>query len=174
MRKSVVKVKATEGFKSKVNAKYTLAPSIREEEFKEDLQTAGYLLKGSLITAMSFPKKEALSTLKGLHGRVIEHLLLVTVLPQDRDAKHWKTELRGWQKELRRYNKGKLKRGDNYSEKILMQWLWDYPFGEVSDRTFELKELQKEKYTVPDSLSKTQTAALKKSVEEYIQGVLVP
>lgn len=159
------------GFITRTRIKYELVTQDRKA-FEKDLKAIGYkVLRGEVITAMSFHKKDAMEKLVNLALPITEHLMKLLVLPKSSDAPHWKTELSGWQGELRRYNNGKTKSGVNYSQKSLMNHLWEDPIGTSADHSTLLRIIADKGYAVPKNLSEDQVKKLKKMVESFALAI---
>ena len=161
-------------FKAKVVGKYLLlTEGVEPKAFRQAIQRVGFDVKRRSIVAMSYPRKKALAILEGLHSQISSHLLRLVVLSKSTAASHWKGELETWKGTLRQYNSGKTPSGNNYTEKMLLKWLWEYPLSTDADRRECLLQLKDKGYTVPKTLDPTGTERLKKAVEEFVRGVMV-
>jgi hypothetical protein len=158
-------------FKKEVARQYTISEDVDFNNFLDDIKSLGYNVRKTKITALAYPRKEALNKLEALHLQVTDHVLKITVMPKSKDVPHWKSELKTWQRTLIRFNKSKTKSKTNYSEDILRAWLWEYPLGTEEDRKEALNGLKESGYDVPDMLTGKQLDTLIKSIGMFIAGI---
>lgn len=64
-------------------------------------------------------RSHAILGLENLSFIICVHLVLVETFPENSAASHWKGELNGFLKTLRRYNKATGKRKSNYTRELL-------------------------------------------------------
>jgi len=56
--------------------------------------------QGHQEPGMAIPRKRALNRVVGFSARIEEHLQMIASKPGDREVPHWKTEVRGWLRQL--------------------------------------------------------------------------
>jgi hypothetical protein len=116
---------------------------------------------------LAFSREDALKTLGGLQDQICEHILKRFLFPRSQDVPHWTIELTAWARKLKRRNRSKSRRGNNYTRALLVRYFWEDPF--VDNIEVWLSTLVQDGYKVPKAVNLEQ---LKRSVLEFIDQVL--
>jgi hypothetical protein len=122
------------------------------------------------VVAMSFNRKKALERLSALQLQIARHLFLLSQYPDEAAVRHWLTELRAWNDDLRTVHRGK-KGQLNYTVRLLRKALWEEPLGEEGDRREVAAQLSRKGLPL---IKNPDVPKLKSFVDKFIEDVLNP